>query len=60
MILYLFYIRIVNSKVIERKIKMFDSFDTQIQVEELEREEQEWIANEEYIQNLKNASDYIE
>lgn len=28
MILYLFYIRIINSKVIERKIRMFDSFDT--------------------------------
>ena len=39
---------------------MFDNFDTQIQIEELEQEEQEWAANEEYIQNLKNASDYIE
>ena len=39
---------------------MFDDFDTQIQVEELEQEEQEWAVNEEYIQNLKNAPDYTE
>ena len=39
---------------------MFDNFDTQIQIEELEQEEQEWATNEEYLQNLKNASDYIE